>query len=178
MKLGKKGKILLIICICLISLIVVGFALGSNEEVVSAIESVSTPSYDECIVEIKGEVNREGIYSINSSARINDLIILANGLTKNADITNINLAQKVTDGMVITIPKLNNETEEEKQSKVNINTATKEQLMTLEGIGEAKALSIISYRVSNNGFKSIEEIMNVSGISERVYNNIKDKITI
>lgn len=63
-------------------------------------------------------------------------------------------------------------------SKININKATKEELMTLSGIGEAKAIAIIKYREDNNGFKDISEIMNISGIGESIYNKIKDYITI
>ncbi len=176
MKLGKKGKVRLIVGVCVLSFIVIGFILGNNEEVVSAIDNMSTPIYDDCIVEIKGEVNREGIYSIKSSARVNDLIILANGFTKHADTSSVNLAEKVSDGMVIIIPKLDDVNQND--DKININTASKDELMKLNGIGEAKAVAIISYRVSNNGFKKIEDILNVSGISERIYTNIKDQITV
>ena len=178
MKLSKKGKIKLIVCICLVALVVIGFTLGTNEDVVSAIDNASTPVYNDCIVEIKGEVNREGIYSIKESARVNDLIILANGLTSEADVSSVNLAEKVSDGMVIIIPKLVVKENDEVMGKVSINDATKEELMTLTGIGEAKSLAIISYRINNNGFKRLEDLMNVSGISERIFNNIKDKITI
>ena len=69
-------------------------------------------------------------------------------------------------------------TAEEETNLVNINTASKEQLMTLTGIGESKALSIIEYREQNNGFKTIEEIMNISGIGESSFAKIKDFITI
>ena len=61
---------------------------------------------------------------------------------------------------------------------VNLNTATKEELMTLTGIGEAKADDIITYRTTNNGFKSIEEIKNVKGIGDSIFDKIKDRITI
>ena len=61
---------------------------------------------------------------------------------------------------------------------ININTATKEQLMTLKGIGESRAEDIIAYRESNQGFKSIEDIMNVSGIKDALFNKIKDNITV
>ena len=71
----------------------------------------------------------------------------------------------------------NKQTQEE-NSKVNINKATKEEIMTLSGIGESKALAIIKYREENNGFKDISEIMNVSGIGEALFNKIKEFITI
>jgi len=63
-------------------------------------------------------------------------------------------------------------------SKISINNGTKEELMTLSGIGEAKALAIIKYREENNGFQKLEDIMNVSGIGEAAYNKIKDYITL
>lgn len=63
-------------------------------------------------------------------------------------------------------------------NKVSINNATKDELMTLKGIGEAKALAIIEYREKNNGFKTLEDIMNVSGIGEAAFNKIKDSITL
>ena len=64
------------------------------------------------------------------------------------------------------------------QSLVDINTATVEQLKTLNGIGDSKAESIIEYREQNGGFKSVEEIKNVTGIGEKMFEKIKDKITI
>lgn len=69
-------------------------------------------------------------------------------------------------------------TKEEGLNKVSLNTATKEELMTLSGIGESKADAIIQYRLDNGSFKKIEDIMNVSGIGESLYNKIKENITI
>lgn len=68
--------------------------------------------------------------------------------------------------------------ESESQGVININTATKAELMTLAGIGEAKANAIIDYRNENGNFTSIEEIMNVSGIGEKIYDKIKNRITV
>ena len=95
------------------------------------------------------------------------------------------------EGSSIVIPKDNanngdnkndttndNKQTQEENSKVNINKATKEEIMTLSGIGESKALAIIKYREENNGFKDISEIMNVSGIGEALFNKIKEFITI
>ena len=69
-------------------------------------------------------------------------------------------------------------TDQKDEGKININTADKEDLKTLPGIGDAKADSIISYRESNGGFQAIEDLMNVEGIKEGVFNKIKDKITV
>lgn len=71
-----------------------------------------------------------------------------------------------------------NKNETEGSNKVSLNNASKEELMTLSGIGESKALAIIEYRSKNNGFKVLEDIMNVSGIGESLYNKIKDNITL
>ena len=64
------------------------------------------------------------------------------------------------------------------EGKVNLNTASKEQLMTLSGIGEAKAASIIAYREEHGGFQKIEELMEVEGIKEGVFNKVRDQIRV
>ena len=151
-------------------------ACGNKKANVLADKPVIDDYREECIVEIKGEVNREGIYSIGNNARVNDLIILAEGLTNNADTSKINFAEKVYDGMVLYIPKIANE--ENSENKINLNLATKKELMTLEGIGEARALAIIEYRINSGGYQSIEELVSNKIITENVYNKIKDNITV
>lgn len=166
-----------------------------------------------CFFDIKGEVKKTGVYSIDCNLRIMDAITLAGGLTKNGDTSVLNLSKKIEDGMVIIIyskSEVSNylktlEKEEKKQSicsssnikndaclnnsnsisnssnssssLININTASLSELMTLSGIGEAKAKNIISYR-EKNLFKSIEDILNVEGIGESIYVNIKKNITV
>lgn len=71
-----------------------------------------------------------------------------------------------------------NTTNQENSNKVSLNKASKDELMTLSGVGESKALAIIEYRDNNGGFKALEDIMNVSGIGEALYNKIKDYITL
>ena len=171
---NKKVKIILAVIICFI--IVFFFVSSNDEKIVNAVEKFNDDYREECIVEIKGEVNREGIYSIGNNARVNDLIILAEGLTNNADTSKINFAEKVYDGMVLYIPKIANE--ENSENKINLNLATKKELMTLEGIGEARALAIIEYRINSGGYKSIEELVSNKIITENVYNKIKDYITV
>ena len=123
-ELGKKIKenkyskyVVFIIVLFIITLL---FVLINDDKVVSAISGYENNYSNEYVVEIKGEVNREGIYSISANARINDLIILANGLKQTADVSGINLASKVTDGMVLHIPA-KKQTEEKNKAWLSPN---------------------------------------------------------
>lgn len=154
-------------------------------------------------VDIKGEVNNPGVYKINSDSRVIDVINAAGGLKENANTRYINLSKKIEDEMNIVIYSNNeietfkekevlimpcecekiendscieNNTNEEVTGLININTATLEELMNLNGIGEAKAKAIIEYR-ENKLFESIEELNEVKGISDAIYSKIKDFIT-
>ena len=191
-------------------------------------------------VDVKGYVEKEGVYELDSDSRVIDAINKAGGLKKNANTDYINLSKKLQDEMIIIIysndevskfkkeekeiiyieykcecpdnindtcitendivntngtedkkyekeeqkeqdKEENNDeqnTEEEKDNLISINKATKEELMTLTGIGESKAEEIIKYREENGGFKKLEDIMNVSGIGEKAYSKIKDYIKL
>ena len=155
-------------------------------------------------IDIKGSVKNPGVYEFNDNDRVIDAINLAGGLKKDANTSNINLSKKLESEMVIYVYN-NNEiknsknnftcettcstevievnnciektTVENKSTLVNINTATIEELQTIDGIGETKAKSIINYRNDIGKFNSIEDIKNVSGIGDSLFNKIKDKIT-
>lgn len=150
------------------------------------------------VVEIKGEVKNPNVYTLNEGSRIKELIDKAGGLTQEADIDNINRASLVNDGQCIVIGNIN-DTEEEKATMevlqggsasqesvaqtskdgaVNINTGTVEQLQTLTGIGAGKANAIIEYRESVGGFKTVEDIKNVSGIGDKTFEKIRDRLTV
>lgn len=149
-------------------------------------------------VDIKGAIKKPGVYKLEENSRIIDAINISGGLLKTANTTYTNLSKILNDSEVIKIytneevKKLEKETQEElpkietniteepkqENSLININTSTKEQLQTLNGIGESKANSIIDYRTQNGPFKTIEDIKNVSGISETLYDKIKDFITV
>jgi competence protein ComEA len=146
---------------------------------------------DIIFVHICGAVNKPGVYEVKEGTRIIQMIQLAGGLTKEAAGEYVNQAALVTDGQQVYIPTesevvsvdplehIQSVSQEKNQEvKVNINTATKEELMTLAGIGEAKANSIISYRQDKGSFKSIEEIKNIEGIKDSVFNKISEFITI
>ena len=172
---------------------------------------------EEYKVDIKGEVNNPGIYTLDKSSRVVDVIEKAGGLSENANTTVINLSKKIMDEMVIIIYS-NYEVENFKRtkelekslinscingyeslkndaciddsdtegdddndndnSKVSLNNSSKEELMTLTGIGEKKALDIIEYREKNNGFKNIEDIKNIKGIGDSIFDKIKDRLTL
>lgn len=151
-------------------------------------------------VDIKGYVKKPGVYEIDAKSIVNDLIKIAGGLKTNGTTENINLSKRLKDeDMIVVLSKTelkkqkatatsntfsisqnkdtNSSMVEPTNKKVSINTATKEELMTLNGIGEAKAVAILEYR-EKTPFQTIEEIKNISGIGESVYEKIKDFITI
>lgn len=144
-------------------------------------------SNDVIYVYICGEVKHPGVYKFSKDDRIVAAIKASGGLTSKASAESINQAEKMKDGQQITIPSkkqtAKNEGSDSKavqssSGKININTAGVKELMTLSGIGEAKASDIISYREEHGPFSDISDIMKIQGIKEGIYHKIKDKITI
>ena len=137
-------------------------------------------------VYICGQVASPGVYELPEGSRIYQAIDLAGGLTKEADTRRINQAALMTDGQQIIIYAVGEEASEAESGTetsnasglININTAGKEELMTLSGIGEAKASAIVAWRNENGPFSGTEDIMKVSGIGESLYGKIRDKITV
>ncbi len=127
-------------------------------------------------VDIKGAIKYPGVYIVPSSALLQDVIIIAGGLLDTADSNMINMVLPLYDNQMINIPFKTNSSNT--GNLININIATINELTSLPGIGEAKAKNIISYREKNGSFKSIDEIKNVSGIGEDVFNKIKTYITV
>ena len=138
------------------------------------------------VVDIKGEIKNPNIYWLEEGCIIEDLINIAGGITEEGDLSKINRAQKLNDHEVVIIPNINDKESEieniipssNDKNKVNINTASINELDTLSGIGPSKAESIIKYREENGTFKSIEEIKNVTGIGEALFEKFKENITI
>lgn len=137
-------------------------------------------AHTEIYVFVCGAVKNPGVYAMSEGERVVEAINAAGGFLENAAKDVWNQAEILQDEMKIYIPTIE---EIEKQSevgagKLNINTASKEDLMGLPGVGEAKAKQIISYRESHGMFKSIEEIMSISGIKEGLFEKIKEYITV
>ena len=149
--------------------------------------TVSTVIY----VDVKGEVHHPGVYQMKAENRVKDLIEAAGGFTPLADDHKLNLSQLLEDQMVIVVPKKGEEVNSElaqaptsqkkevgKEGKVNINTATVEELKTLKGIGEKKAEAIIEYRKKNGSFKNKEELMKVRGIGKKLYESFQERVIV
>lgn len=150
------------------------------------------------MVDISGEIIIPGVVKLPEGSRIIDAITAAGGKTEDADLSKVNLAYILDDGVQLYIPRYNEKLEKEivqtepgvgiiqeginttskKDSKVNINTANKEKLATLPGIGEGTAEKIIEYRSKTGKFKTIDEIKKIPGIGESKFKSLKDKITI
>lgn len=127
-------------------------------------------------VDVCGEVLSPGVYVLAEGSRVCDAIEAAGGLTADAARESVNMARIIADGeQIIVIAKTQAGITD---SKVNINTATIEELCALPGLGEEKAEAIISYRKSHGYFRTIEDLMKVTGIKEGLFQKIKDKIRV
>ncbi len=183
--------------------------VGKKEDMMQEKEETEEEVYYQ--VDIKGQVNAPGIYSVKKDSRVIDVIRLAGDLTEIADTSVLNLSKKVVDEMVIVVYSRSeveqftvtkekekqqqqaclqpseesiqndaciSEKEQASSTKISLNNATKEELMRLTGIGEAKALAIIAYRQEHGPFQSVEEVKNVSGIGDELFAKIQEDITL
>ena len=158
-------------------------------------ELVSEEIETNIFIYVCGAVQKEGVYQLKENDRLYMAIELAGGFTEEAAKEYHNLARIVKDGeriYILTKEEFNElsmqeqiegeleilESMKETKEVVNLNTASLEQLMTLSGIGEAKAKSIIEYRTKVGKFQSIDELMNISGIGQSMFEKVKDSVTI
>lgn len=147
---------------------------------------VSTTQETVIFVDIKGAVKNPGVYQMKVGDRVKDALDAAGGLTEESDSQKVNLAKRLEDQMVIVVPKVGEEAEEipagetrneaTKEGKVNINTATVEELKTLKGVGEKKAEAIIEYRKKNGSFQTKEDLMKVRGIGKKLFESFEERI--
>lgn len=153
-----------------------------NDSVNAANEAVTSATAQEAYVYVSGYVKSPGVYKVAGNSRVVDAIEAAGGFLKEADTSLINLARVLKDGEHIHIYSVQDNIKpdaiEENAGLININTATKEQLITLPGIGTSKAEGIIAYRDKNGSFNSCEDIMKVAGIKESAYEKIKALICV
>lgn len=179
---------------------------GTEAVKVPAQESEESTSAAVFYVHICGQVLHPGVYAMEEGSRLFQVVEQAGGFTPDAAMEYLNMAETIRDGMKIVVPGQTEleealkeqgayaaqgiyasgqagfsdmeEISSDESPKVNLNTATKEQLMTLRGIGEAKASDIIQYRQEQGPFHRIEDIMEISGIKEAAFEKIKNNITV
>lgn len=195
----KKLLIIPFFLICILCIFIYFFTKEDNYDEISETNFYSTnetiETFTEIIIHIDGEILNPGVFHLPENSRIIDAIEASGGLTPEANLENINLAYALKDGQKIHIPNILDDNVDEyietdageniiidnpssSSSCVNINTADQAALQTLPGIGASTAAKIIDYRNQNGNFKSIEDIMNVKGIGQSKFNNIKDFICV
>lgn len=187
------GTLLLVLLIILFS----GCALEEKnpfpEDPIEPENPVVTPTYakeeevTEIIVEIKGSVQRPGVYQMDSDARLYDLYQKAGGGTESSELRSVNLAMRIEDGQSFYIPFIGEEPftpsspvggEDTKEKKINLNTATKEELMTVTGIGPSTADNILLYREEAGKFTSVDDLLQVNRIGEKTLDKIREFFTV
>ncbi|MBU6080695.1 MULTISPECIES: helix-hairpin-helix domain-containing protein [Allobacillus] len=161
------------------------------EEPIEAEEEV-TNSIDDSIeskiiwVDIKGMVEKPGVYQLKEGDRVKDAIQVAGGFLKDADELMVNMAALIQDEMVIYVPA-KGETEDAnifstggkvEEGKVRINSAGLDEIMTLPGIGEQKAKSIIEFRDTNGKFQSVDDLLQISGIGEKTLERFREMVIV
>ncbi len=177
--------------------VVVDRSQSSSEQTESG-EGAEVAAPQLIYVHVVGAVEAPGMVELQSGSRVSDAVNAAGGFSSDADQLSVNLARQVSDGEQIVVGSAQTNAADSASGespsgssssgadagstvasgKVNINTATADQLTTLKGIGESTAQKIIDYRQQNGSFKSIEDIKNVSGIGDKKYAAIKDSITV
>jgi competence protein ComEA len=144
------------------------------------------------VVEVRGEVEVQGVYELAPGARLQDAIMAAGGLSKEADLSTVNLARRLRDGELVVIPALpapgstptiptagagEPTSAGDSHARININTATAEELEALPAVGEVTAARIVAYREENGPFRSVDDLIHVQGISDRTIDEFRDLVT-
>ncbi|MGQ7658674.1 helix-hairpin-helix domain-containing protein [Streptococcus suis] len=165
---------------------------SSSSELVEETSAEASEEPSQLVVDVKGAVTEPGIYYLDAGSRVNDAVDAAGGLTSQADPKSINLAQKLSDEAVVYVASKDENIsvvasttassamsqEEKSTSLVNLNTATEADLQTISGIGAKRAADIIAYREANGGFKSVDDLNNVSGIGDKTMESIRPYVTV
>ena len=149
-------------------------------------EGMQDTEEERIYVYVCGYVHVPGVYELDPDSRLYEAIEAAGGMTEAAAPSWLNQAERLSDGQKVYVPSVEETGHtggmpadaSEDAKTVNLNTATKEELMTLSGIGDVKAQAIIRYREERGGFTDIEQLKEIEGIKDGVYNKIKEKIRI
>lgn len=144
------------------------------------------------VVDLRGEVARPGVYELPAGSRLDDAVVAAGGLTDDADLTQLNLAARLQDGSIVTVPGITalvpqapgedassgtSASGNPAGALINLNTASATELETLPGVGEVTAGRIIDYREANGPYRSIDDLVHVQGISMKTINGLRALVT-
>ncbi|HEL1732128.1 TPA: helix-hairpin-helix domain-containing protein [Streptococcus suis] len=166
--------------------------VSSSQEQTEETSTEESEELSQLTVDVKGAVEKPGLYTLEAGARVNDAVEAAGGLTSQADPKSINLAQKLSDEAVVYVASKDENIsvvtsttassamsqDEKNTTLVNLNTATEADLQTISGIGAKRAADIIAYREANGGFKSVDDLNNVSGIGDKTMESIRPYVTV
>ncbi|MEN9405790.1 MAG: hypothetical protein RLZ12_74 [Bacillota bacterium] len=144
-------------------------------------EKNSVPPCSEIVVDLKGAVKHPGVYHLPPGTRMHQLLAKSQGLLPQADISSINLAQILTDAIIIYIPKKGEQSLSnlsQTTNKININTADRATLLKIKGVGPTKAEAVITYRQENGRYKTIQDLRKVTGFGAKTLKKILPQITI
>jgi competence protein ComEA len=153
----------------------------TGEFSVSADETVNEVSQQFLYVHVVGEVKSPGMYQLPIGARLVDAVFAAGGLTEEADNASVNLARELTDGEQIIVFSISQEGQAAGTTAsglVSLNRAGDKELEELPGIGPALAGRIVAWREANGGFKSVQDLLKVSGIGENLLAGVIDLVTL
>ncbi len=153
------------------------------EIIIESIEEKSVAENEvmaEIVVHVSGAVRRPGVYALKEGARVVDAVEAAGGVTPEGNVDALNLAERLYDGRKVTVPYISpqGETSQSTDGRVNINESSSAELEKLPGIGPAKAAAIVSYREANGHFRSIDDLVAVSGIGSKTVEALRDYITL
>lgn len=165
---------------------------SSSSDLVEETSTEASEEPSQLVVDVKGAVAKPGLYTLEAGARVNDAVEAAGGLTSQADPKSVNLAQKLSDEAVVYVASKDENIsvvasttassamsqDEKNTTLVNLNTATEADLQTISGIGAKRATDIIAYREANGGFKSVDDLNNVSGIGDKTMESIRPYVTV
>lgn len=145
----------------------------------------------EVLVHVLGAVKRPGLVSLGAGARVVDAVAAAGGLTEDAEQSGINLARLVADGEQLRVPRIGEVLPEPPAGAgtapgttnggdpvIDLNSASQEQLQTLHGIGPALAARILDWRQANGRFSKVSDLMNVTGIGQKLFDGLKDRVRV